>query len=281
MEISLPSERAFYFPPQTSLDIARVRVDSKRINLVVGTMSALWSRPKPEEVQLISTENRLEPFWHVVISAHTTYERNRTYTVSVGGPEIYSITVLGQDIAIDPKAKAGPGFTLSAVEHCREERRLGQTYDGLSGQKANLGSYLTFPKEEITDLNNFAAPGVLVVPAQARATAVVRQLMAEVIKPVQAQVIHEERVDVEAIDLLFHPVYAFEYEWAAKGKKLVIEYDALTEEIRTGGKKWSDQIKNVLTRDVLFDMTADAVGMVVPGGSIAVKLVKAVVDRAK
>ena len=35
----------------------------------------------------------------------------------------------------------------------------------------------------------------------------------------------------------------------------------------------------MLTRDLLFDITADAVGMFVPGGSIAVKLVKAVVDR--
>jgi hypothetical protein len=37
----------------------------------------------------------------------------------------------------------------------------------------------------------------------------------------------------------------------------------------------------MLTRDLIFDMTADAVGMVVPGGSIAVKLVKAVADRGK
>jgi len=52
-------------------------------------------------------------------------------------------------------------------------------------------------------------------------------------------------------------------------------------DIRSGGKKWSDQIKGILTRDLFFDVTADAVGMLVPGGSIAVKLVKAVVDRGK
>ena len=39
--------------------------------------------------------------------------------------------------------------------------------------------------------------------------------------------------------------------------------------------------KGILTRDLFFDVTADAVGMLVPGGSIAVKLVKAVVDRGK
>jgi hypothetical protein len=86
---------------------------------------------------------------------------------------------------------------------------------------------------------------------------------------------------VEAIDLNFRPVYALEYEWAAKSKRVVIEFDALTSEFRAGGKKLHDQIKGIVTRDLLFDVTADAVGLIVPGGGIAVKLVKAVVDRSK
>jgi hypothetical protein len=276
MDIALANERAIHLTPQTTFDIAKVRVDDKRTNLVAGTLGSLLSRPKPEEIQLISTEDRLEPFWHIVISTHTVYDRNKTYAVSVSGPEVQSVLVLGQEVPVSAKV-----FNLNAVEHCREEHRLSQTFDGLSGQKLDLSKYLTFTKEEIADLGNFAAQGVLVVPPQARATAVVRQLMTEAIKPVQAQEIHEERVDVESIDLYFRPVYAFEYDWAGKGKRVIVEYDALTNDIHSGGKKWSDQIKNVLTRDLLFDVTADAIGMIVPGGSIAVKLVKAVVDRGK
>jgi len=281
MEISLASERAFHITPQVALDVARVRVDDKRTNLVAGTVGALLSRPKAEEIQLVSTENRLEPFWLVTIFARTAYDRNRSYNVVVGGPEVQQVTVLGQDVAVDTKAKGGPTLTLTGVEHCVEERRVSQTFDGLSGQKADASKYLAFGKEEIADLGSFAPEGRLVVPPEARATAVVRQVMAEVVKPVQAQVLHEERVDVEAIDLYFRPVYAFEYNWAAKGKRVVVEYDAVTGETRTGGKTLSDQIKGMLTRDLLFDVTADAVGMLVPGGGIAVKLVKAVVDRGK
>ena len=104
----------------------------------------------------------------------------------------------------------------------------------------------------------------------------------EVVQPVKnAQAIHEERVDIETVDLNFRPVYAFEYEWVTKNKKVIIEFDPLTGEMRTGGKKWSDQVKGIITRDFLFDVTADAIGTIVPGGSIAVKLVKAVVDRNK
>ena len=43
----------------------------------------------------------------------------------------------------------------------------------------------------------------------------------------------------------------------------------------------NNQIKGMLTRDLIFDETADAAGLIVPGGSIAVKLVKAAIDRGK
>jgi hypothetical protein len=282
MDITLADEKAYHFVPQLSLEVARDRVEQKKTNLVAGTVSALLSRPKPEEIQLVSVENRLEPFWLISIAAHTAFDRNRVYIVPVtGGAEVVKVTVLGQDLPVEPKAKGAPTFSLNAVEHCVEDCRVSQTFDGLTGDKADLSKYLAFAKTEITALDQFAPAGTLVVPPQARATAVVRQVMAEVIQPVQAQVIHEERVEVEAIDLNFRPVYALEYEWTSKGKRTVIEFDGLTGDFRAGGRKLHDQIKGLLTRDLLFDVTADAVGLIIPGGSIAVKLVKAVVDRGQ
>jgi hypothetical protein len=281
MDISLCKERAFRIISQVTPDVARVRVEDKRTSLVAGTVGALLSRPKPEEIQLLSTENRLEPFWQITVATRTVYDRGRSYTLNVGGPEVQSVTMLGQKVAVDPKAKGGPGIAMDVVEHCIDEGRLTRTFDGISGERADFAKYLTFTQEEIPDIATFAPEGTLVVPPQARATAVVRQVMSEAVKSVQAQMIHEERVDVEAMDLFFRPVYAFEYEWAAKNKKVVVEYDGLTGETRSGGKKLQDQIKSLVSRDLLFDVTADAVGMIVPGGSIAVKLVKAVVDRGK
>lgn len=282
MEISLAAEKAYHFIPQVTLDIARDRVEQKKASLVAGTVGALLSRPKPEEIQLASVESRLEAFWLVTVSARTAYDRSRTFTVAASGPDVVKVSVAGQELAVDPRAKGGPAFALAGTEHCLQEQRLTQTFDSLSGERVDLSRYLSFPKTEITDLAAFAPEGVLAVPPQVRATAVVRQVLAEVVKPVQnAQVIHEERVDVEAIDLNFRPVYALEYEWTAKNKRSVVEFDALTGEMRTGGRKLSDQIKGLVTRDLLFDVTADAVGMLVPGGGIAVKLVKAVVDRGK
>lgn len=281
MDIYLAAEQAFFLVPQIGVEVARDRVEQKKAGLMMGTIGALFSQPKPDEIRLLSFESRLEPYWVVRASSRTLYDRARSYSVPTGGTEVKKVTLLGQEVEATP-AKGAAVLNLSVVEHCAQQLSALQTVDGITGGRGDFQKYQGVAKTEIADLNAFAPQGVLVLPPQVRASAVVRQVTAEVVQPVQnAQVIHEERVDVELIELNFRPVYAFEYEWASKSKRSVIEMDAVTTEVRSGGKKWSDQIKGVLTRDLLFDITADAVGMILPGGSIAVKLVKAVVDRGK
>jgi len=280
MEISLAEERAYYFVPQISLEVARDRIEKKKTTLVAGMFGTLISRPSATDIQEISIENRLEPYWVVTAKSRIAYDRQQTYSIPIKGEEVREVTLLGQKLVIS--SKANPSLTLSGIEHCVDERRVTRFFDGLTGQITDLSRYQAFAKTEITDLSNFMPGGMLLVPPQMKATAIVRQVLGEVIRPVsKAQIIHEERVDVDEIELNFRPVYAFEYEWASKAKRVVVEFDALLGDIRSGGKKWSDQIKGILTRDLFFDVTADAVGMIVPGGSIAVKLVKAVVDRKK
>jgi hypothetical protein len=280
MEISLAEERAYYFVPQIAVDVARDRIENKKTSLVAGMVGTFISRPNPAEIQVVSFENRLEPYWVVSVATRTRYDRQQVYTVPIKGSEVHEVTVLGHTLTIN--SKSNPSITINGTEHCVEENKATRFFDGVSGQKADLSRYQPFTKTEITDVEHFAPAGTLVIPPQMRATAVIRQVMGEVIQPVtKAQTILEERVDVETIELDFRPVYAFEYEWASKGKRVVIEFDALLGEVKTGGKKWSNQIKGILTRDLFFDVTADAVGMLVPGGGIAVKLVKAVVDRGK
>ena len=282
MDIYLATEHAYHFVPQHSLDVARDRVEQKKVQLVAGTLGALFSRAKPEELQLVTVENRVEPFWLLAASSRTVYDRAHTYTVTAGGTEVKSVTILGQEVSVVPQPKGAPTFTFNGVEHCVQELHTRQTFDGITGVKVDLLKYANAAKTEIADIGTFAPEGVLIVPPQVKANAVVRQVTAEVVQPVQnVQTIHEERVDIESIDLNFRPIYAFEYEWTSKNKRVVIEFDPLTGEMHTGGKKLSDQIKGLLTRDLIFDVTADAFGTIVPGGSIAVKLVKAVVDRKK
>ena len=282
MDIYLATEHAYHFVPQFNVEVARDRVEQKKVNLIAGTLGSLFSRAKPEDLQLATVENRVEPFWLVEASSRTVYDRARTYTIPAGGAEVRSVTVMGTDFPVVPQPKGDNAFTLTGVEHCVQELKSRQTFDGITGAKADLLKYAGAAKTEIADITTFSPEGVLVIPPQVKANAVVRQVTADVVQPVQnVQTIHEERVDVETIDLNFRPIYAFEYEWAAKNKRVVIEFDPLTGEMHSGGKRWSDQIKSMVTRDLIFDITADAFGTLVPGGSIAVKLVKAVVDRKK
>ena len=280
MDIYLAAERAFHLIPQISLEVARDRLEQKKTSLVTSTLGALIARPKPEDIQIVSFESRLEAFWLINVLVHTVYERSHTFNIPVSGGEVHHVTALGQDLPVIANSKGGASFSLNGVEHCIDESRHSYTFDG-TGTKMDLSKYLSFAKSEIADLGQFAPAGVLVVPPQAHATTVVRAVMAEVIKPVQAQVIHEERVNVEALDINFRPVYALEYEWVTKGKRVILEFDGLTGEVHSGGKKLHDQIKGMITRDLIFDLSADAAGLIVPGGNIAVRLVKAVVDRGK
>ena len=280
MEISLAEEHAYYFIPQISLDAARERIEKKKTTLVAGMFGTLITRPNPADIQLVSVENRLEPYWIVTAACHTSYDRQQVYTVPVKGDEVHEVTIFEHRLRLN--STKTPTFTLNGVEHCVEEHRVTHFFDGLSGQKYDLNRFQRFSKTEITDLEHFALESVLVVPAQMKASAIIRQAISEVVQPVsKAQIIHEERVDIEALELNFRPVYAFEYEWANKGKRVVVEFDALLGDTRTGGRRWSDDIKGILTRELFFDVTADAVGLLVPGGGIAVKLVKAVVERGK
>lgn len=281
MDIVLANERVFRLLPQVEFAQAQARVEEKKVSLVAGTFGALFTRPKPDEIRLNYAERRLEPFWHIAVRMRTVYDRNRTYQVVVGGPEVKRVTALGQDLAVDAGAKGGPAFALSAVEHCEEDTRTSRTFAGDGSANPELARLASMAREEIPDITAFRPDDTVVLAPEAHAAAVLRQVTGEVVRPVKAQVIHEERLDVEQMDLYFRPTYAFEYIWAAKDRHVVIEFDGLTGDTRTGGKTLKQHIQSVMTRDFLFDVSADAVGMVVPGGSIAVRLMKAVVDRQK
>ena len=58
-----------------------------------------------------------------------------------------------------------------------------------AGTRADLSKYRSFAKVEILDLGQFVPADVLVVPPKANATTVIpRTVLADAIKPVQAQV---------------------------------------------------------------------------------------------
>ena len=134
------------------------------------------------------------------------------------------------------------------------------------------------PRHEVSDLAALGEDDTVVVPPEQRASYVVRQLLASMMKPVQADSITEESMTIQNIDLYYRPWWAFEFRWKPKDKKGIVELDAVTGQMRPG-VALADRVGKIVTRDALFDIGADTVGLLVPGGSIAVKVAKLAIDQ--
>ncbi len=273
MDIQLAEQKIFALNEKITIEQARLRAMDRRTTLFTSGMNVLLQRIKPEEVELLAKQRRWEPFWNVVCATHVVYDRTRKFNVPVTGPEVQSITLHETDYPAVNRS-----ITFAAVEHCREENRQQTFFDGVSGTIQDLSNLLSGSWTEVTDLAGFASrDNAIVVPPEIRASFVMRMALQPMLKPVQADVIFEEVVTIEAIDLFYRPIFAFEFHWKTKDKTAVAEIDGVTGEMRNA-KSLRQQINLPITRDALFDIGADTIGMIVPGGNIAVKLVKVAID---
>jgi hypothetical protein len=277
MDIQLADQRIYVLSEKITIDQARQRAMDKRAGVFVSGLGAMiLQRPKAEDIELVGTQKRFEPFWHVACATRFVYDRTRKFNVPVSGSEVQSLTLHDTDYPVTNQA-----FTISALEHCREEDRAQLFADGLSGEKIDLAELINGPKNEVTDLAGFTSnETAIVVPPETRASFVMRQLLQQMIKPLQADAIHEETVIIEAIDLYYRPIYAFEFRWKPKDKTGVAEFDGVSGEMRNA-KALLEKMNLSISRDAMFDIGADTVGMLIPGANIAVKLAKVAMDNKK
>jgi hypothetical protein len=280
MEIHLGSERIFVLQEREGVEELRQRAMDRRTQSFGSGLGSLLQRPKAEDVVLVASQRRLEPFWHVAGRALYVYERGRDYAVAASAPEVREVTVLGTTYPVAESGPAARTFTLAATEHCREE--IAHTLDADARTGAKVGdavAVLAGSRDEISDPATLAADDSIVVPPEHRASFVVRQLLSEMLKPVQADRILEESLTLETIDLCYRPIWAFEFHWQSKDKRGVVEIDGVTGAIRQGGSLLP-QLTKIVSREALFDIGADTIGLLVPGGSIAVKVARAAIDRS-
>ena len=272
MEIQLAEPKIFALNEKITVEKARMRAMDKRTTLFTSGVNVLIQRVKPEEVELLAMQKRWEPFWNVVCATHVVYDRTRKFNVPVTGPEVQSLTLQETDYPVVNRAIA-----LSAVEHCREENRQQMFFEGVTGEAQDLAN-LMGDRVEIADLAEFGTrESAIMVPPEIRSSFVMRQALQVMLKPVQADAIFEEVVTIEAIDLYYRPIFAFEFRWKPKDKTAVAEFDGVTGDMRNA-KSLRQQMNIPISRDALFDIGADTIGMLVPGGNIAVKLAKVAID---
>lgn len=280
MEIHVADQRILLFPSQFTVEETRQKAWEKKLLPfdALSKMTGFLNRPKDEDFELVYEEHRYQPFWHVIATAKYVYDRTASYQVSISGPEVKAVTYKETDFEV-----ANGHIHISVLEHCSQEEHDEVFVDGVTGKnKPELSRYLTISPHVVAgDLEKEVPKGSILVPPQARVSAIMRDALSKMIKGIQADKIIEEQVEVKCVDLYYHPMYAYQYRWKSKAKEAIVEVDGVTGDISAGNRTFSEYVGKVLNRDFLFDIGADAVGMLVPGGSIAVKVAKHYIDTKK
>ncbi len=295
MDLRLPVPHAYILNPTLNRDVAQQQAVDKRLTIVAGGLTGLFSRPKPEEVDLAYSEFRYEAFWHVVATVRYAFERNKTYTVPVTGVEVRKVTVLGQELEVVAQqaqaqqsspsgflqqigqqigiANTARTFSLPGVEFCIDENRQERYLEAVAGQAVAAGAdYLKKDKTELADFSVLSAEGALVIAPQTTASKVLHSLLATMVKQIQADKMLEETTTVETFDLYFRPVYAFELTWRPKNKTAVAEFDGVTGAM-INGKTIHAGSTTPLTPEALFDINTDTVASLFPSTVTNVQIV--------
>lgn len=280
MEFTVADERALIFKDKVAPKDAETTAWGKKIDAfgMVNKFTSFLSRPKDEDFKLTYQEHRYQPFWHIVVHAHYSYDRNAHNHWPVSGPEVKTITVDSKNYTVTDQQIA-----VDTVEHCEQDQHEEVLMEGITGEKnPQIKEYLSFASQVIDgDISTFAPKEAIIVPPKARASVIVRESLSKAIKGIEADTIFEETIRVEHIDLYYRPVFAFQYRWESKGKDAIVEIDGLNGKVSYGNKTFKEYLGRALDKNFLFDIGADMAGTLIPGGSIAVKLAKKVMDAKK
>lgn len=280
MEIKVATQRILVFPGQVTLEDAKKKAWEKKVTAfgALNQVTSMFSRPKDEDFELLYSEHRFQPFWHVAAKARYVYERTNDYQIPASDKQVKAVTYEKTKFEV-----TNGHFHFPVTEHCIQEESDEVFVEGVSGKEnKTLKEYLSLSPQLVkTTLEKTVGIEAIIVPPQSRVSGIMRDSLAKMIKGIQADTIHEESVEVTCVDLYYHPVYAFQFSWKSKGKDAIVEVDGLTGVVTTGSRVFSEYMGKVLDPNFLFDVGADAAGLLIPGGSIAVKVAKKYIDSKK
>ncbi|MGE5139212.1 MAG: hypothetical protein ACM3JD_07120, partial [Rudaea sp.] len=90
MDINLIDEKIVELKPSFSDEELKERSLAKRID-AFGQLARFMQRPKPDEIEIVQTQKRLEPFWYGAAKSRYCYDRRHRYEVPIP-PEVQSVT---------------------------------------------------------------------------------------------------------------------------------------------------------------------------------------------
>jgi hypothetical protein len=276
MEIVVAEQGSLYLAPTISAEEARGHAGHYRTS-AFGGLTQLFARPKPDDVAVQPVGLRYEPFWHVTAHLRVAYERRESYRFPISTPEnVVSVAIGNASFDVDGERKER-GITVSALAQCVRQARKELWIDAVTGEPI---AARPVEAAEAIDLAAFAPADAAIVDPTVRASAVIRQVLGDDVKPPEADAFHEERVEIDALDLYFWPLYVFDLVWAAKNKTVNVTVNGRTGEIVQTKSAMHPAFAKLMNKETLFDIGSETLNLVVPGGAIPLKIVRALRRRS-
>jgi hypothetical protein len=273
MDVTVSDQRVFVVETMVTQETAAELAERNRL-AAFGQLSKLMSRSRADEVVVSFAEERYDPFWNVSARKYLRYDRTKRYHVPASDASVKSVTFQDVDYPVTDGR-----YSIQALDHCQDEVVLETTVDALTSSQVNMPAIMAAPRREMGA--TFDLGDAVVVPPDVRASMLIQKLMGMLITPYEADQIFEERITVERVDLIYRPYYVFDCTWQAKNKVSKLEVDAVTAEVEVNVSRNFQGIRGVVNRELLFDIGAETLNLVVPGGAIAVRIGKAIADRKR
>jgi hypothetical protein len=261
-EILVQDERLLLVDDLFGWEKARQAATEYKVK-AMGMFSQLLFRPKPEDISIVYEEKRYQAFWHIVGTLFLDYKRMARHKVPV---DTMVKTVLSDEREY-PVNQTDHAFEIEIMEHCQESQREELFVDTQTEKTGDFAKYVKAKSQQIENMDILTKDGAQVVNLQAKASFLVRQMLNKLVRPYKADEIIDERIAIEELGLYFYPLYTFEYIWANKDKKAIVEFDGVTGETRKG-QKISDKLLKSFSYDEMFDFAKEVAGFV-PGGGLA------------
>jgi hypothetical protein len=277
MEIVVADQSTFCISPSMSLEEAKGRIAAHKVS-AFGGITQFFSRPKPEDVAVDARGLRFEPLWHATAHFRIVYDRRETYRFPIKSPEnVAGVEIGGTTFSIDGDKKER-GISVTALAHCVRDFTKEIWIDGTSGETIEARAFPPAQTASV-EIDSFApSEGAIVEPA-IRASTVIRQLLGDDVAPPEADAVHDERVEIDRFELYFRPVFEFNLAWTAKGKNVDVLLDALSGEVVQLKSPLHPLLGKLLHKETLFDIGSETLNLVVPGGAIPLKIVRALRGR--
>lgn len=250
-----------------------------------------FNRPTESNVVLKKSENgdegikRLEPFWVISVERHVNYTCKQTYELKITNEYAQSVEIIENTPVNESKRYevTKSKIAVNVLENCFRMSEFSLIVDGMdraSVRSEQLEYYLKRYK-----LNNDEAISdeVLAISIEPIITKdeIIQRAISELYQGMELKnldAIQEDRINILKFQLYLRPVFAFEFVWTDKNneeKVGVIEVDGLTGEVIENGTWFTNKLdlKNILTKDVLIEVSAEISGAIIPGAGSIVRVV--------